>query len=457
MNDNSDDNRIDGALSNTDKADDDLNSKDMKQLYSYTDSQNSSSNNQMNKYNYGNSYNYNSGKNFNYNTYGFSSNQNNNSYLKEGNKLDKRFILILSSCALLACIFISIMGVGLYNFIKNAGQNDVGLNNNNINNKTFNNSELVDLSKVNYDNFTKITSSSSLNDVKDLLKVNPTSRRIQDSKTLTQYNFAEIISVTFDDDGTIIDKIIDSSFIDFPNSVSDVSFSEFQKLKSKMPLGDIEDIFVSKGVLTESTYKSVEGYFFAGDSYTWPTDKTSIRNSYIICDFDSDNNLVRAINYDHKMLPESSEVNIDKDIIDKFEATHLDMSYEEVESNFDFKLILEDIGSQDIYTSSYYYDFNNGTVVFIFDEDNKVFIKWISSGNYDFYDANAQDSSKINELKQGMSYTEIKDILGYDGYLCYEYSNISKSYIWVFDDDSRILVYFNFSTPDGKAIQIEGF
>jgi|GEM_PF-6686005 len=449
MNDDSNDNKI----NYTDKTNDDLNNKDMNQLYSYTDSQDSMSNNRLNNYNYGNNY-----KSNNYN-YGFYNNQNDNSYLKEGNKFNKKFILILTSCALLASILMGMIGVGLYDLIKNSGQNIVGSNNdNNFNNRTFNNGESVTLSEVNYENFTKITSTSSLDDVKKLFKVNPKKSLFRDSETLTQYTFANIISVTYDD-GALIDKIIDSSFVDFPSFVSNVKFLEFQKLRSKMELKDIEEAFNSKGMLTESTYKSVEGYFFAGDSYTWPTDKTSSsRNSYIICDFDSDNNLVRAQNYDPKILPDSSSVNIDKDITDKFDAVHLGMSYEEIESSFNSKLTLGNIGLPDNYISNYYYNFRNGDVVFLFDENKKVFAKWISSATYAFYDTNAQDSRKIKELRQGMSYNEIKDIIGSDGYLCYEYYEDIKGYIWVFDDHSRILIKFDFSTnPDGKATQIKEY
>lgn len=417
-----------------------LDNKNINQLYTYTNPQNFNPNNQVNKYNYGNSYNY----------------SGNNNYFTEGNRFDKKFILILCSCALLACILIGITGFGLYSFVANSQTNNFGSsndNNNNFDNTPFN--QIIDTSKVNYDNFAKITSSSSLNDVKDLLQVNPTSKALSDK--LTQYIFAETIAVTYDDNGTLIDKMIYSYCVDFPNSVSKVDFDEFQKLKPKMSLSDIESVLGSKGVLTESTYKSVEGYFFAGDSYTWPTDKKGFSETpYVICDFDSDKNLVRAQNYDSNILPDPDEVNIDKEVINRFNDINLGTSFKEVETSFKSKLIMEDIGIPENYMISYYHEFENATVMFVFDEDNKLITKWISSREYDFYDANAKDSSKINELMQGMSYKEIKDILGVNGYLCYDssYEDPIKSYAWVFDDGNCIVIDFDFSTSDGKAYQI---
>ncbi len=450
-------------------------SNDTKPLYSYTDSNEPNSNHYIANYNYGNRYDYrnnNSNGNANFNTYEFSNNENNKkpAYYRQNNKFGQRFVLILCACAFFACILIGITGFSLFNFIKGSANNgSVGSNNNNktfgngLNNNTGGNDSLPSNSNsVNYDNFAKITSTSTLNDVKDLLKASPTSKPIQDSTTLTQYTFGGVILVTFDDKGTIIDKRIDSSVVDFPNSTSNATFDEFQKLKPKMPLSDIESIFKSKGLLTESTYKSVEGYFIAGDSYTWPTNglKAS-KNSYIICDFDSNNTLLRAQNYDKTLVPSSNNNNIDKGILDKFNAVNMGTLHDDVKSGFGSDPIMQSIGIPDNYMSSYYYGFKDAKITFIFDENNRVVARWITSNNYSFYDVNAKNSEKVNDIKKDMSYNDVKNILESDGYLCYEdcldskdYNATSKSYIWILSDNSGIQIDFDFSTPDGKAVQL---
>ncbi|MCL2323184.1 MAG: hypothetical protein FWC47_13915 [Oscillospiraceae bacterium] len=457
--------------------------KDTKPLYPYANQPVNSSN--VPKYNYGNRHNYSSynNQNANPNTYQQSYNA---PYIKEGKKLDRNFILILSSCALLACILIGLAGFGVINFVKNYTNNRIGTNGNNtlinnpfnngngIYNNPFNsgngtNNNQINNPNINYDNFLKITSTSTLDDVKRLLNSSPASGPLSNSTTLTEYSFGDIIIVTYDNTGTLIDKIIDSSFVTFPNSVANVTFDEFQQLKPNMPLKDIQTLFKSNGLLTESTYKDVEGYFFAGDSYTWPTGNNPSANNYVICDFDNNSNLIRAVNYDKKLTQNTtSNEDLTKDGVNKFDAVNMGMPFDDVKSSFGPDILMKSIGLPSNYMSIYYYSYNNATITFVFDKSNKVIEKLISSTDYNFYDVNANNSENVNNIKKNMTYNDVKNIIGSDGYLCSEdcfnsdnytvsenYTVMSKSYIWIFDDNSGIQIDFDFSIPDGSATQLQ--
>ncbi len=440
-----------------------------KEIYSYTDSPTDSQSTdvQNNYYNYNNS-----GSNFynnipnnsnqNFKRYEYSASQDYNynsdvSSFKKGNKSVGRFVVLISACVVIGIVLLSFALVSIYNIFKNTTLRGASSNNN----RTYSNKTSISpANDVNYDNFLKINANSTLDDVKNLLKVKPVSNKID---ALTQYVFDEFITVTYDENGVLVDKIIESDGVSFPSSSEKIDFKKFQNLEPNMSLSETEEVLGSKGLLTEITYRTIEGYYFAGDSYTWPIEKGILPNPYLICDFDSENRLIRAKGYGGgtNLNPKDD---LKKEDVEKFNNIPMGVSIDEVKSSLSADLVMESIGVPDNYMSKYYFAYKDANVGIAFDKDQKLVAKWISSRDYMFFDINAEDSNNINKIKNGMSYDEIKDMLGSEGHLSYEdaieskdYKVSSKSYIWIFEDNSLIEVNFDFSSPEGKVTSIEQF
>lgn len=142
-----------------------------------------------------------------------------------------------------------------------------------------------------------------------------------------------------------------------------------------------------------------------------------------------------------------------EELYKKYNKIKLGMPLEEFELLFNsFKPFSK---TESEISKSYRYVTSNSNIYLYvsFDDSNKVDGKAFDDRKYILFKANAENPEKSNSVIKGMSYQQIRELFGSDGYNISEndsiftkgYTESTKRYIWIFDDMSGIEIDFYIS------------
>ncbi len=291
----------------------------------------------------------------------------------------------------------------------------------------------LDNSGVNYENFLNINENMKIDEIIELLKGDPVITYSENG--IKYYTFNDLISVSYDNTGSLIYKFIDEKKIEYPSSAK-ASFHAFLVIVQGMNIKDVETIIGSKGLLVRQVFIDKDNSLGYKNGYSWILDADIREDGRLIFLTDDKDQLVSAIS----MGDEISEY--EENIFDIINRIELGMSLQDVEAIIGHRGLIFKSSSIDTFAEDF--TCSSMDIRCYFNLDYRLSTIRVETINPNLFESNSPDSNKINEIRNGMSYDEVKAILGSDGYLCNKMS-YGKGYIWIFDDKKCIMVDFSVS------------
>ncbi|MCL2323864.1 MAG: hypothetical protein FWC47_17375, partial [Oscillospiraceae bacterium] len=277
---------------------------------------------------------------------------------------------------------------------------------------------------VNLDNFLLIDNKMSLNKIKYGLKVNP-----------QETTYGDLITFSFFDNDIDIDLVLDAqnnlcskSYTASNESLTKSTYGEYNKLRQGMSLQEACDTLGSEGTLTKQVYIDSNYDEKIGTTYLWAIDNqfdSSIKT--IECSFDSENKIYKA-NYSGTIYDTQNE-NVDPEFLSsgykKLADIPLGSTIDDAESVLGIKAELCCMGNNNHDLSSSFYKFkardinyNTFDIDILTDDKGKITKKALYFGENFKFDTTANNLSAYEDaIKKGMSYDEVKNIMGGDGLL----------------------------------------
>ncbi len=301
-------------------------------------------------------------------------------------------------------------------------------------------------SGVNYDNFKKIKSGMSLDVIKSLLNSEPV---VSYEDNMKEYVFDGIISVGYENH-SLSYKSYNYLNTEFPNTINKVSLEQFYKIERGITKDELELIIGSEGLLSKE-YFNDNGSF--NKSYTWIFEDSEIRKGgFFTCIFDKENKLLNA----GSIGDELSKTNHDENLFNILNNVKPEYKLEDFESLLNKKALITISDFLDSYYISFKYldlDFNC-----LFYINNQLCFLSINIKDYNLLPENGYNSSKIQSLRNDMTYDDVKNLFKSEGYISYLSFNetgneTKKSYTWIFNDKKHVTLSFDSNT--NKIIEIK--
>ncbi len=151
-------------------------------------------------------------------------------------------------------------------------------------------------------------------------------------------------------------------------------------------------------------------------------------------------------------------------IYEKYKEIKLGLTLDEFESLLNNSLKLHTEIKSELSKSYDYVNSDSSISLFIeADKDNKITNKRFSDNKNVLFKPNAGEQEKSSHVIKGMSYQQIKELFGSDGYNISVRNSIfdggyleySKTYLWMFNDESKIEI--NFFISEDKKEEVSSF
>jgi|GEM_PF-6258325 len=241
----------------------------------------------------------------------------------------------------------------------------------------------------------------------------------------------EYVTYTFEgNNNNFINLVLDSQNIIYSKSYTHnnllsekSSFDKFNKLRANMNLAETQDTLGSKGILEKVNYLDYADEKI-GTTYLWGIEDSFDR---INCTFDENDRINSAV-FNGKIEKNQSngDLNFTTSAYEKLDQIPLGASIEQAESILESKALLYSMGNPEKNTSSSYYKFMARDVseVNVFDIDiltdgrGRITKKALYFGkDFEFKTTAKKLSAYANAIKEGMTYNEVKNLMGGDGLL----------------------------------------
>ncbi len=271
---------------------------------------------------------------------------------------------------------------------------------------------------VNFDNFLIINDKMNFRKIKNGLKVKPLESNYGDLTTFSFVDNYNSISLVLDKKNNLYSKSYENNEpLNFTSS-----YDSFRFLRQDMTLSEVKDTLGSEGTLTKKVYKDYNNEK-VGTTYLWGISDTG---KTIKCAFNNDDKIYNANYYDaiNEEIGDDNPVFISNGY-EKLNDIPLGSTISEAELILGSKAFLYSMGNLNKDTSSSYYKFKaRGSSSNVFDIDistddrGKITKKVLYFGqNFKFNTTAKNLLAYADSVKEGMTYNEVKDLMGGDGLL----------------------------------------
>lgn len=273
---------------------------------------------------------------------------------------------------------------------------------------------------VSFENFLLLDDGMSLRKIKYGLEKEPL---IDTSEEFTTYVFSgdgnESINLVLDSEDIIYSKYYSHN----NQSLEQSSFDKFNDLRPEMTLAEVENILGVEGVLERVNYLDYSNQKI-GSTYIWGIEGSSNK---INCIFDENDKMNCAI-FDNKIdeNKSNSEISFIESGYEKLDEIPLGSNIQAAELILESEALLYSMGNTEEHTSSSYYKFvardtssNNVFDIDIFtDGKGRITKKALYFGEeFEFKTTASKLSAYVDGIEEGMTYDEVKELMGGDGLL----------------------------------------
>lgn len=285
---------------------------------------------------------------------------------------------------------------------------------------------------VSYENFLLIDDAMDLKKIENALVVKP-----------KQENNGEFSTLSFIDGHNSINLILDATDVIYSKYYGNIipytktSYDEFSALRQDMPLSEAEAILGSLGTLTKVNYLDLNKEK-KGTSYQWGIYDS---DKIIKCYFDEDDEIYFASFYGAIPLRANPDENFVNAGYEKLSKIPLGSSIKNAESVLESKAMLYHMGNlesvEDTLSSSSYYRLlakdPSGEDIFNIelttDDSGNITKKAVNfDDDFEFNTTAKKLSAYADGIKIGMTYEEVKELMGGDGLLFFAETRPQRQY-----------------------------